>query len=169
VRLRLLSSPWWIRWLAITCLSALAIAVVVPFAAPSLIHALRWPWSLVLLAFASVALGGLWAFVTEPQHRFYLAALQGLSTADQRRAVGAIRRGDMPGTRGMSDRSVAKHIEQIAELSTQAVAVVRDARADDAAADQDPGMAAYQALSKAITDEEWVIVDVCRISVRQGR
>jgi hypothetical protein len=77
-------------------LFAAVVALVPMLAAPELIHALRWPWPVVILAIAAVAMGGLWAVVTQPQHRLYLAVLQGFSPTDRHRAVDAIRRGGVP-------------------------------------------------------------------------
>ena len=96
MRLRLLSSPWWTRWAALSCLLAVVITLMAVLAAPQVIRALRWPWPVVLLAITAVALGGLWAVVTQPQHRLYLLALQGLNSTDRHRVFDAIRRGDVP-------------------------------------------------------------------------
>jgi hypothetical protein len=65
----------------------------------------------------------------------------------------------------MTEQNVAPHVQHIAELSRQAVAMVRDARADSggAASDQLPRKTAYNALMKTIADEMWAVVDVCRL------
>ncbi|MDT5013051.1 MAG: hypothetical protein QOH57_4668 [Mycobacterium sp.] len=96
MRLRLLASPVWIRWTFVTCLFAITIALVATLAAPRLLHALPWPWPVGLLAGTSVALGGLWAVATQPQHRLCLEVLQGVSNEDRHRVVNAIRQGDVP-------------------------------------------------------------------------
>jgi hypothetical protein len=96
VRLRLLSAPWWIRWIVITCLFAFFMALVPLLAAPELVRALRWPWAVVLLAVTSGLVGALYAAVTQPHHRVYLAAMEGLSATDRQQAVNAIRRGGVP-------------------------------------------------------------------------
>jgi hypothetical protein len=96
VQLRLLDRPWWVRWLVTAAILAVALVVMAAVAGSYWTRALPWPWQVGLVAAFSLTFGALSAVLTEPLHRACAGALDGLESAERRRAFAALGRGPIP-------------------------------------------------------------------------
>jgi hypothetical protein len=93
---RLISAPWWVRWLVTALLVALLLAPILAVFVPDVAHSARWAWGLLFLGIYSLVLAAVAAALQRPVQRTYLAAFDGLSRPQRSEAVRALRRGEVP-------------------------------------------------------------------------
>jgi hypothetical protein len=94
--IRLISAPWWVRWLVLATVVALFAGLVGVLAQPQTTGGLGWRWGLVILVAFSLITGALLDAIQQPMRTAYLAAFGDLTTPRRVLAVKALQQGDIP-------------------------------------------------------------------------
>lgn len=92
----MLLAPWWARWLCNAAATAMLSTLFAALFFPEFPTTTAWPWKVTAMIGYGLACSATLLYAQQPLHDCYATRLRGLTPQQQKSAIAAVRRGDIP-------------------------------------------------------------------------